>query len=165
MSDFKRKTYLRFFLAIIALVFFHAPTLAAETVVGKVVSVADGDTLTILAAGNRQIRVRLNAIDAPEKNQAYGQRAKQALSDLCFGKVATVHVSGYDRYKRALGDVYCDNAFANALMVSLGMAWVYRQYSNDPKLLELESQARAQRRGLWSDAHPVPPWDFRRKKP
>jgi endonuclease YncB( thermonuclease family) len=135
-----------------------------ETVSGKVVSIADGDTLTILAAGNTQIKVRLSYIDAPEKGQAFGNRSRQTLSDLCFGKVATVLINDYDRYKRALGEVTCDGVNANVRMVEMGMAWVYRQYSKDARLLQLEEQARAQRLGLWNDREPVPPWEFRSEK-
>jgi endonuclease YncB( thermonuclease family) len=137
------------------------PLLAAETVSGKVIAVADGDTLTILTPANERLRVRLDGIDAPERRQPFGKRSGQALSDLCFGKVATVGIHGYDRYQRALGRVSCEGVPANARQVETGMAWVFRRYSDDPQLLALEEAARAGRRGVWSDLKPVPPWEYR----
>ena len=128
---------------------------------GKVISVTDGDNLTLLTADKQQIKVRLNAIDAPEKAQAYGSASKKSLSDLCYGKQATVETFEMDKYGRTIGDVYCDGLSANTEQIRAGMAWVYRKYSDDPELIALEDEAKAQRIGLWDDSKAIAPWDFR----
>lgn len=131
---------------------------------GKVVAVADGDTLTVLRDRD-QIRVRLVEIDAPEKAQAFGNRSKQSLSDLCFGKTASLAEQGQDRYGRTLAQVTCNEIDANVEQVRRGMAWVYRKYApKDSPLYAAESEAKAARRGLWVDADPTPPWEWRYKQ-
>ncbi len=137
----------------------------AETVSGKVVSVADGDTVTVLTAGNRQVKVRLDGIDAPESRQDFGQRAKQAASDLVFGKQVSVDIRTRDRYGRSVGVVRVGGTEVNTAMVEGGWAWWYRQYAPDNTVLSrAESAARAAKRGLWASPSPVPPWEFRRGK-
>lgn len=137
----------------------------AETINGKVISISDGDTLTILLDGNRQIKIRLAAIDAPEKNQAFGNRAKQQLSDLCFGKNATLEVISTDRYGRTVGDIYCAGTNANLEMVKLGLAWVFRKYDKGFEYLYAsEEEAKTAKRGLWTDPNPIAPWDWRKAK-
>ncbi|MCB1826722.1 MAG: thermonuclease family protein, partial [Candidatus Competibacteraceae bacterium] len=133
---------------------------------GKVVGVHDGDTLTLLVSdGSRfkPVKVRLAEIDTPESKQPYGERAKQALSDLAFGKQARVVVQDTDKYGRTVGRVYVGSLDVNAELVKRGAAWVYRQYSSDPSLITLEQQAKAARRGLWAlpDAQRCAPWDWR----
>ena len=137
----------------------------AETISGKVISVADGDTLTILNSENIQIKVRLAAIDAPEKAQAFGNRSKQSLSDMCFGRLAKVDVVDTDRYGRTVGTVTCGDTQANDAQVASGMAWVYRKYAEGfGHLYPLEESAKASRRGLWSDQNPIPPWQWRKQR-
>lgn len=137
----------------------------AETINGRVVGIADGDTLTILDVSNTQVKVRLAAIDAPEKSQAFGQRGKQKLSELCYGKNAIVKVISVDRYGRSVGEVNCAGINANETMIKTGLAWVYRKYASGYEYLySLEEEARNARRGLWSDWNPVPPWDWRKAK-
>lgn len=137
----------------------------AQSLIGKVVGVSDGDTLTLRIEGQPQTRVRLSAIDAPEKTQAFGERAKQALSDLCFGKPAQADVVDVDRYGRQVAEVWCEGVYANGAMVQNGFAWVYRIYArNRADLYAAEADARLARRGLWVDESPTPPWDFRRAK-
>ncbi len=131
---------------------------------GQVVAVADGDTLTVLDAGRRQHRIRLAEIDAPEKRQAFGQRAKQGLSEICYGKEAVIDVATQDRYGRSVGRVSCDGVDANLEMVRRGLAWAYRQYRPSARILQAEAAARQARVGLWRDANPAPPWEFRRGK-
>ena len=127
------------------------------------VAVADGDTITVLRE-REQVKVRLVEIDAPEKAQAFGNRSKQSLSDLCFNKTARLDDKGKDRYGRTLARVYCDGADANAEQVRRGMAWVYDRYVTDRGLYSIQDEARAAKRGLWADNSPVPPWEWRRKK-
>lgn len=129
---------------------------------GKVVSIADGDTITILTADKLQVKVRLSGIDTPERKQAFGEKAKQALSYKVFGKKVTLKGTSKDRYGRSLGDVYHAGRWINLEMVQEGWAWHYKQYSNDQKLADAEVAARKIRRGLWSAPAPLPPWDYRR---
>lgn len=135
-----------------------------ETLLGRVVGVADGDTITVLSAENRQIKVRLAEIDAPEKAQPFGAKSKRSLSDLCFGKTAELKPLTVDRYGRTVARVFCAGVDANAEQVRRGLAWVYDRYVTDHSLYELQEAARAQRLGLWSESGPVPPWDWRRRK-
>ena len=138
----------------------------AQTLVGRVVGVHDGDTLTLLDAEKRQTKIRLAEIDTPESAQPYGSRAKQALSDLVFGKAVQVDVRDIDRYGRTVGRVSVNGTDVNATLVAAGAAWVYRQYSKDPQLLALEAEAKAAGRGLWGlpEAQRTPPWEWRREK-
>lgn len=138
-------------------------TAQADLLAGQVVSITDGDTLTVLTENKQKIIIRLNAIDAPEKGQAFSNASKKSLSSICYKKPATVETFGLDKYGRTIGDVACDQVNANSHQVSNGMAWVYRKYSNDPTLIALEAQAKNMGLGLWDDPNPVPPWDFRHK--
>lgn len=141
--------------------------LAAQSVLadfsGKVVGVSDGDTITVLK-DREQVKVRLVEIDAPEKGQAFGNRSKQALSELVRGKQVEIRERGTDRYGRTLGRIYQSGLDVNAEMVRRGMAWVYVKYVKDKRLNQLEAEARKQRRGLWADEDPVPPWEWRRAR-
>jgi endonuclease YncB( thermonuclease family) len=151
-------------LRLLLLVFLLAgqPVLAAE-LFGQVVGIHDGDTLTLLTPENRQVRIRLAGIDAPESRQPYGSRAQQELSTLSFRKQARVVVQDTDRYSRTVGQVWVDRLNVNAELVHRGAAWVYPQYNRDPALPGLEAAARQAQRGLW--ALPVnerqPPWVWR----
>jgi len=142
----------------------------AETITGHVVGVADGDTITVLDADKVQHKIRLAGIDAPEKKQAFGNRAKESLSDLVFDKTVNVETDKRDRYRREIGKVLVNGRDVNLVQVERGMAWFYRQYQreqspNDRKLYEAaEDAAKADRRGLWRDTDPVPPWEFRHNK-
>ena len=138
------------------LLLFIIPAPAETAHEGKVVKVVDGDTLTILV-DNQQHKIRLSDIDTPERKQPFGTRAKQALSDLAFGKQARIVEVTMDRYGRIVGRVYVDGTDVNRELVAQGFAWVYRKYSNDAELLELETQAREKRLGLWVDPNPIPP--------
>ncbi len=138
----------------------------AETLAGRVVGVHDGDTLTLLDDQKHQTKVRLAEIDTPESAQPYGSRAKQALSDLVFGKAVLVDVQDIDRYGRTVGRVSVNGTDVNATLVAAGAAWVYRQYARDPELLRLEAEARAAQRGLWAlpEAQRTPPWEWRQQR-
>lgn len=137
--------------------------LSAAQLEGKVIAVADGDTLTVLDSANVQHRVRLAQIDAPEGGQAFGARSKELLSQLCFGQQARVTVETKDRYGRSVGDVQCNGVDANAELVRQGLAWVYILYAKPGSpLFALEDEARRAKRGLWSDPQAVPPWQWRR---
>jgi endonuclease YncB( thermonuclease family) len=147
-----------------------ACTAHAETVTGRVVGVADGDTITVLDADKVQHKIRLAGIDAPEKKQAFGNRSKESLSDLAFDQTVNVETSKRDRYGRQIGKVLVNGRDVNLVQVERGMAWFYRQYQreqspNDQRLYEAaEDAAKAEKRGLWRDADPVAPWKFRHAK-
>lgn len=137
--------------------------LSAHTIKGKVVRVSDGDTVVILDSTNTQHRIRLDAIDAPEKGQDFGNRSKQYLSDLIAGKIIIVEWTKKDMYKRILGTIYLDGKNINEEMVRSGMAWRYK-YNNSKHLLELQEDAKNNKRGLWSMKNPIDPWQFRKNK-
>ncbi|MNC84600.1 hypothetical protein D3C83_01580 [compost metagenome] len=157
----KAATFSRLFAtALLPLLLGVAP--ARADVLARVVSVHDGDTLTVLVE-RRQVKVRLTDIDAPELGQPFGRNSKQSLSDLCFGKVATLDVRGKDRYKRTIAQVTCDGRDANAEQVRRGYAWTYTRYAPaDSPLYAMQNEARVAHRGLWSARAPVAPWDWRR---
>lgn len=127
---------------------------------GKVVSIHDGDTITILQ-NKTQIKVRLFGIDAPELKQPYGKKSKQFLANLIAGEVVEVDENGKDRYKRTIGTVYLDGQDINAQMVANGYAWAYRKFSK--KYTAHESGAKSQKLGLWRDKEPIPPWEWRKR--
>lgn len=142
----------------------------AASVVGRVVGVADGDTLTVLDSNMVQHKIRLAGIDAPEKAQPFGSRSKESLSELAYDKWVTVETDKQDRYGRSVGRVLVDGRDVNLVQIERGMAWFYRHYqheqsSDDRNLYDAaEVKARLEGRGLWRDADPVPPWEYRRSK-
>jgi endonuclease YncB( thermonuclease family) len=152
----------------------------AEVLTGKVVGVADGDTITVLDGDKRQHKVRLAGIDAPEHGQPFGQRSKGSLSDLVFGHEVEVHWAKRDRYQRLVGTVMVGaadclpaacpkNIDAGLVQVSTGLAWWYRKYAREQSAADAvkyeaaEEGARSRRIGLWADRNPVPPWDWRKE--
>lgn len=140
----------------------------ADTLSGRVVAIADGDTVTVLNASNTQFKIRLMGIDAPEKKQAFGNRSKQSLSSLVFNKQVTVEYNKKDRYGRTVGKIIVDGIDANLEQVKVGLAWHYKQYqreqSEEDRLAysEAEDKARNARRGLWQEIEPTPPWEYRK---
>jgi endonuclease YncB( thermonuclease family) len=147
-----------------------APLAAADDPVpaileGEVVRVSDGDSLTLLVA-KRPIRVRLAQIDAPERGQPYGQQAKKELSRLAFGRQARAVVVDIDDYGRSVAEVFVDGVHLNQSLVRSGHAWAYTRYARSTEIIDLESQARSEQRGLWRllEAERDPPWEWRRRK-
>jgi len=146
---------------------------------GKVVAVADGDTITVLR-DKEQVKIRLAGIDAPEKKQAFGNVAKLRMSDMVFGKEVRVDDRKKDRYRRTIGRVWVASAECQAsdcpktldagmALLTAGLAWHYKQYAKEQPEEEseqysfAETEARAKRVGLWIDAEPVPPWEWRHR--
>jgi micrococcal nuclease len=127
----------------------------------QVIGIADGDTLTLLV-DRKPLKIRLANIDAPEKKQAFGQRSKQSLSDLCWKRDATYAAQTIDKYGRTVAVVTCDGVEANRAQVERGMAWVYPKYNKNRALPGLQETAQAARRGLWVDKEPVAPWEWRK---
>jgi endonuclease YncB( thermonuclease family) len=140
----------------------------AEVLTGQVVGIADGDTITVLDSGNRQHKIRLAGIDAPEKRQAFGERSRQNLAALVFNRTVTVEWDKLDRYGRTVGKIMVNGIDANQAQVSAGMAWWYEKYraeqapTDQRAYAAAEQQARTHRIGLWRDAAPVAPWDWRK---
>jgi endonuclease YncB( thermonuclease family) len=130
----------------------------------RVVRVSDGDTFVGLDAENRQIKVRLHGIDAPEAKQPFGTVARKALADLIAEKVVSVEEVDRDRYGRVVGRVTIAGKLVNAEMVRAGLAWRYVTYDKRNEFGGLEDEARRQRRGLWADAHPIAPWEWRKSE-
>ena len=164
----------------LALLFF-CTNLLAETLSGHVIAISDGDTITVLDRSNQQYKIRLSGIDAPEKKQAFGQRSKEHLSRLVYGKPVEVEWTKRDKYKRIVGKVLvaepdcrwedCPKSLDAGLnQVTVGLAWWYRKYSREQSLGDqgryeiAEAEARADRAGLWTDEEPMAPWEWRHGK-
>lgn len=129
----------------------------------RAVRIIDGDTFEGQAEGITY-RIRLDAIDAPERGQPFYRRSKEVLGQFCTEAPLRVELLSKDRYGRWIGRIYDRNErYVNALMISEGMAWHYSKYSKDETLSGLQSEARAAGRGLWSDPSPVAPWDHRQQ--
>lgn len=162
------KKYLSILLVIASLVLGHAAV--ANTLQGRVVGVSDGDTVTVLDVDNKPHKIRLSGIDAPEKEQAYGQKSKESLSELVFGKSVDVEWRKQDRYGRTVGKIMLGGVDICLEQVKRGMAWHYKQYQQEQtaqdrlSYAESETLARSMRTGLWQDASPVEPSAFRHTK-
>lgn len=142
---------------------FASPPQVLEELTGKVIGVTDGDTITVLV-NKESIKVRLEGIDAPEAKQSFGNKSKQALSEIVFGKNVIVKKTGEDRYGRTLGVIMVSNVDANAKMIEDGWAWHYKNYNDEERLAKLEEKARAAKRGLWADPNPLAPWEYRTRQ-
>ena len=130
----------------------------------KVIGISDGDTFKGLTDDNQQIRYRIYGIDAPEKKQAFGNRAKQYLADLIFGKRVGIKIQKKsDRYGRPIVWAYTpDGKDVGVEMLKAGMAWHYKQYDKSEEYAEFENYAKKKQIGLWQDKEPVPPWEYRK---
>ncbi|EDH6059819.1 hypothetical protein CB306_22735 [Salmonella enterica subsp. enterica serovar Typhimurium] len=134
-----------------------------QEIQGKVIRVLDGDTIEVLQ-DKKPVRIRLANIDAPEKKQAFGRWSANQLKALLAAQSVTVMYTQTDRYGRIIGRVFTTNGTdASRFMVQSGAAWVYERYNVDESLPALQREAQEQKRGLWADANPVPPWEWRHK--
>lgn len=139
-------------------------TTTSKADVCMVYGVTDGDTIKVRCGDGEQITIRLGGIDAPEKKQAFGQRSKDALSDLCYQVQATITPKTKDRYGRTVADVQCRGKDAGTEQVKAGMAWVFDKYAKDYEALyPIQDAAKAARLGLWADPAPQPPWEWRHR--
>jgi len=145
-------------------------TASADTLTGRVVGIADGDTLTLLDAANTQHKIRLAGIDSPEKGQPFGQVCKKSLSALAYDRVAAIESTKLDRYGRVIGKVLVNGQDVNLEQVRRGCGWHYKKYQNEQILDDrlsynaAEESARSDRVGLWTDHDPVPPWEWRKAR-
>lgn len=156
--------FLRFLALLIT--FFPVGT-SAEMISGRVIGVSDGDTLTLLDAANVSHKIRLSGVDAPEKNQDFGQRAKTHLSTMAYNQVSNADCRKTDRYRRRICVVFVEGQDLGLEQIRAGMAWWYRQYAKEQKEKErddyerAESEAKYKRSGLWNSKEPMPPWEWR----
>ena len=129
----------------------------------RVIGISDGDTITVLTAEKKLVKIRLWGIDTPETGQDFGSRAKQAASELAFGKTVKILPRDTNRYGRTVAEVILpDGRSMNREMVKQGQAWWYQKYAPaDAELARLEALARAAQIGLWSQPNPVAPWNWR----
>ena len=132
-------------------------------VVGKVVKVVDGDTLHVYS-NKGTYKIRLSGIDAPERGQAYGKRAKEHLEFLVAGKQVIAIVESKDRYGRYVASVKVESKDVCAEMLTAGYAWHYKQYDNNKYYDELQREAKKAKRGLWLDKKPQAPWEYRKEQ-
>jgi len=138
---------------------------AGDTITGKVVSISDGDTITVLDSSKTQHKIRLYGVDCPESHQDFGQKAKQFTSNMVFGQTVSVKSMDTDRYGRTVGLVNIGSKSLNEELVKNGMAWFYGQYckvSFCSQWNQYQEDARSRNTGLWSMPNPIPPWEFRR---
>lgn len=167
-----KKNSIRDFHAFLVAIFWFplAFTSHAETLTGRVVKVADGDTLTLLDASQVQHKNRISGIDAPERKQPFGAASKKNMSDLAAGKQAEAICYKRDRYKRLTCTVYVNREDVALAQLDAGLAWRYRKYANEqPSSLRgeyesAEDHAAADRVGLWQDNNPIPSWEWRRTR-
>ena len=158
-----KKNLLR--LCLLSILFISLPGLSLAWS-GKVIGVADGDTITVLR-DKEQIRIRLYGIDCPERRQAFSRKAKQFTSKMVFGKVVEVEPVDIDRYGRLVALVTVFQRLVNEELIKAGFAWVYTRYCIMPiceRWKVLENEAREAKRGLWVEPNPIPPWEFRRQE-
>ena len=152
------------------LLLFLVSNLYASTLHGKVLSVADGDTITVLDANNTQHKIRLQGIDAPEKAQAFGQKSKESLHRLVHSKQVTIEFQKKDKYGRTVGKVVLNGRDVCLDQIKLGMAWHYKQYESEQTKEDSETYAQAELAtralalGLWTDKHAIPPWEYRKQE-
>ena len=144
----------------------HMASVSAQSLSGKVISVQDGDSFTLLTPERKQVKIRVAEIDAPERGQPYGNRARQELTRLIKDQHVTVETQVVDRYGRIVGKPIVGDKDITAEMVKIGAAWVYCTYSEDESLYKLERQAKANKHGVWgtSEYENIPPWEWRQDK-
>ena len=159
---------MKFFQYLAAVLLCISASLNASTLQGRVVGVADGDTITVLDANNKPYKIRLQGIDAPEKAQAFGNKSKQSLHRLVHSKQVTIEFQKKDKYGRTVGKVVINGLDVCLEQIKLGMAWHYLQYASEQSKEDRETYAQAeqaaqfQQIGLWKDKNTIPPWEFRK---
>ncbi len=136
---------------------------SGEIIQGKVIGIVDGDTFDLLNDSNKTYRIRMEGIDAPEKGMPYYQVSKKYLGSLCFGQRVTVKITQAESGNRKIGLKYISaGTELSHEMIRAGLAWHFVKYNSDRDLAALEQQARKERRGLWKDPNPLPPWEIRK---
>jgi endonuclease YncB( thermonuclease family) len=137
----------------------------SQTIKGKVIRIADGDTITVLDSNKKQIRIRLYGIDCPENGQDFGNVAKRYTSELCFAKTILVDIKDKDQYGRVVGVVWTEDSLnVNIALLREGLAWHYKHFDHSDEFAQAEYLAKMEKRGLWKQPNATPPWEFRREK-
>jgi endonuclease YncB( thermonuclease family) len=134
-----------------------------KELIGKVIKVSDGDTITVLDSNNKKRKVRLDRIDAPESKQSFGIKSRNYLAKLIENKKATIQYKKVDRYKRILGIVKLDDMDVNLHMVSTGHAWHYSHYDKTLSYKDAQNNAKQKKLGLWKESNPIEPYLFRKQ--
>lgn len=131
----------------------------------KVVGITDGDTITVLTPTLEEVKIRLYGVDAPERKQAFGTRAREFLASLVFGQDVTIHPTGRDLYGRTIAKVFVNGRDAGLTCIEYGYCWWYQEYAKNETLYKkAQEKAKKQELGLWVDEKPVAPWKFRKAK-
>ena len=152
------------FLTIVFLLLIPTYSYSADSFTGQVVGISDGDTITVQNSNNERVKIRLAGIDCPESFQVHGEKAKQFISSLVSDKRVRIEPETVDQYGRTVGVVLVNGKNINEQMVTNGHAWVFRKYCTADyckEWLKLEEKARKSQAGLWQDANPMPPWEWR----
>lgn len=142
----------------------------AEELIGKVITVSDGDTITVLDENNQKYKVRLKGIDAPETDQAFGNISTQSLAELVYDKEVLISWDKKDKYYRILGKVIIDGSDINYEQLKRGLAWYYKQYEKDLNYEDMKNYfnaeviAKKNKLGLWVDSNSIPPWEHRHRR-
>ena len=151
--------------AIVLLILLAPCNAMAKEIIGKVIGISDGDTVTLLIDNTEQLKIRLAQIDAPEKNQPFGSKSKNILSDLIYKKDVRVIDIGTDRYGRTIGEMYYKDLYINLELVEVGAAWAYRKYLTDSNFILTEDAAKRNKAGLWGlqQDQIIAPWEWRKR--
>lgn len=148
---------------LVLLFFLIFTSCATSAQTGKVVSVKDGDTIEMMING-KAVRIRLFGVDAPEKGQPFGEKARLYCADLCFNKTVRMVKKNKDQYGRIVAEVYLpDGTSLNHRLVAAGFAWHYTQFSNSQELARAQEKAKLEKSGLWADKSPIAPWNWRKQ--
>ena len=145
------------------ILFLFTLSIYSEEIIGKVIGISDGDTIKLIT-NNKQIKIRLFGIDAPERDQEFGTKSKEVLSSLIFKKEVKLITKSKDQYGRTLGTIFLEDTNINLEMVKTGYAWVYKKYNKDSEFINAETNAKEKKLGLWIDKNPIAPWLFRKTK-
>ncbi len=136
----------------------------ASTFSATVVKVIDGDTVDVISKEGIPVRIRMEAIDAPERTQSYGKESKETLQELLLNKEVSVSFSDKDFYGRLIGTIFLKDVDVNLMMIQIGLAWFFDEYSNNEKYALSQKEAQKKKLGLWVDSECIPPWEFRKLK-
>lgn len=154
----------------VALAYSISHALAGQVIPGKVVGITDGDTLTLLDENQTQYRIRVSGIDTPERGQAFGHVASENLAKLAFGQLAAADCQKQDRYGRWVCVVRVNGMDVGLSQIKAGLAWHYKKYASEQTPTDQDLYAKAEQEakvtgiGLWKDADPTPPWDWRKRR-
>jgi endonuclease YncB( thermonuclease family) len=157
----------RFIWVFIILIFLIlvSTALCDDLITARVISVTDGDNLTVFDPDDKQVLIRLHGLDCPELEQPFGEQAKEFTSNQCFGKIIMYRMVGLDRFDRTIAIVYLeDGSELNLAILKAGLAWHLKRYSDRQDYADAEEEARRAGIGLWAGKDPTPPWEWRREK-